>query len=154
MYQIIIYKCSHAVATCELPHYNDAQWALWRLKSPIIRLFVSQFRQAKSKHIFASLVLCDANTWWYLESPGKGPLKRNAFPCLSVIMFVVLYQQSSVGGPCCNVKRSVVHRTLYDHQVHIPRMCYMIRGFSNEKCASNARHCYKNICMMFIKGFT
>ena len=71
-------------------HYSDVTWASWCLGSPATQVFVQQFVRANIKE---TPKLRNTGHLWKeptgrppVDSPHKGPVTQNVFPCHGLIM--------------------------------------------------------------------
>ena len=65
-------------------HYTDVTWTLWRLKSPVTRVFIQQLVQTMSTTEIS--VLCMTDPFRGIRilpagPPHKGPIMWQALPC-------------------------------------------------------------------------
>ena len=78
-------ECLNMLQQNVLPHYSDATWAPWRLKSLATRVFVQLFVQANiEKNIKIGPLLGESR--WPMDSPHNWPVMRKTFPIYDVIV--------------------------------------------------------------------
>ena len=54
-YDVIVIQIPHCNRHCYINNYSDITWVLWRLNSPVCRLFVQKFVQANDTHAKSNL---------------------------------------------------------------------------------------------------
>ena len=69
-------------------HYRQVAWALRHLKSPTPWQFVQELVQVNNKNIQEPdhWSLVREIDWWSMDSPGRGPVMQEAFPCHDVFI--------------------------------------------------------------------
>ena len=88
-----------ALAWVWIAQNGDVTWAPWRLKSPATPLYVQQTLQVNKRDNIKMLYQLPFLWWdWRREnSPYKGTVMLNAFPCRGVIVKCL---QSCLCAPC------------------------------------------------------
>ena len=68
-------------------HYSEVTWASWHVKSPATPLFVQSFvrlyfrEDTKAQHFLPFV----SGIQWLVDSPHKGPVTWETFPCHDII---------------------------------------------------------------------